>query len=503
MSEQQPQLVRSLGLLGLVATGICAMMGAAINIIPIAVQRTVPEIGPWVLLAYAAAAVPALLAALAFAILGSAMPRAGGSYLYASRALHPYLGFVASFSQWFGLSTAIGVVSWMLVPFLRDVAAGLGQEGLAHGLEQSPIRLAIALGFLWLFVAVNILGLELYERTLVPLMFVMFAAAAVVIVTAFLYDQSDFLAAVLAQEGVSHIVPEAPPFSWSALIATSVILFSSFIGFDSIAQAGGEAQNPRRSLPLAIFLAVTIVGSFYLAFTAAMYYLVPWSFMAERSLETDLTAPGLLSYLLPAKLTVLITAGAAIALINDLPAMLLAVSRLVFAWSEDRIFPRFLARIHPRFHTPHRAIIASGAVATLSILGCALAGDFFLGVDILVTALIVTFLLMCLSVIALPHRNPQLAKEIRLLRSRPLQLLLCGGGALILTLYLAVHVQRDLAATHPYWFFHSTWSWLAVMGLASVVFFFYWQRLGATDPERDERFRNLPADALDVESPAR
>jgi APA family basic amino acid/polyamine antiporter len=45
------------------------------------------------------------------------MPRAGGSYIYASRSLSPYLGFVASFSQWFGLSIAIGVVSYVIVPF--------------------------------------------------------------------------------------------------------------------------------------------------------------------------------------------------------------------------------------------------------------------------------------------------------------------------------------------------------------------------------------------------
>src|SRR5574341_1499470 len=98
-----------MGLLGLVATGVCSMIGAAINVIPFMIQRNVPGIGPHVLPAYLFAALPAILAALAYAILSSAMPRAGGSYVYASRALSPYLGFVASFSQWFGLSIAIGV----------------------------------------------------------------------------------------------------------------------------------------------------------------------------------------------------------------------------------------------------------------------------------------------------------------------------------------------------------------------------------------------------------
>ena len=78
------------------------MMGAAINILPIMLQRNVPGIGPYVLPAYLIGALPAIFAALAYAALGSGMPRAGGSYVYASRSLNPYLGFVASFSQWFG-----------------------------------------------------------------------------------------------------------------------------------------------------------------------------------------------------------------------------------------------------------------------------------------------------------------------------------------------------------------------------------------------------------------
>ena len=112
--SERAGLLRQMGLLGLAATGICSMMGAAINVIPFMIQRNVPGIGPYVLPAYLFAAVPAIFAALAYAVLASAMPRAGGSYVYASRALNPYLGFVASFSQWFGLCIAIGVVArWL------------------------------------------------------------------------------------------------------------------------------------------------------------------------------------------------------------------------------------------------------------------------------------------------------------------------------------------------------------------------------------------------------
>ena len=75
------------------------MLGAGINVIPFMIQRNVPGIGPFVLPAFALGALPAVLAALAYASLASAMPRAGGSYVYASRSLNPYLGFIASFSS--------------------------------------------------------------------------------------------------------------------------------------------------------------------------------------------------------------------------------------------------------------------------------------------------------------------------------------------------------------------------------------------------------------------
>ncbi len=74
-------LAREMGLLGLVATGICSMVGAGINVIPIMIQRNVPGIGPNVAPAFAIAVVPAVLAAIAYAVLASGMPRAGGSYV--------------------------------------------------------------------------------------------------------------------------------------------------------------------------------------------------------------------------------------------------------------------------------------------------------------------------------------------------------------------------------------------------------------------------------------
>lgn len=154
-----PTLSRQLGLLSLTATGICSMIGASIYIVPIMIQRNVPGIGPYVLPAFLLAAVPALLAAFAYASLSSAMPQAGGSYVFASRGLHPYLGFVASFSQWFGLTIVIGVICYVIVPFFRDIANALDWVNAAQLLETGWVRLTLALALLWTFVGINMRGL--------------------------------------------------------------------------------------------------------------------------------------------------------------------------------------------------------------------------------------------------------------------------------------------------------------------------------------------------------
>ncbi len=486
-------LRRQLGLLGLAATGICSMLGASVYVVPFMIQRNVPGIGSWVLPAFLLAAIPALLAALAYAILASAMPRAGGSYVYASRGLHPYLGFVASFSQWFGLSIVIGVIAYIIVPFFRDIALALEWTQLAALLETGVVRVALALAMIWGFVGVNVIGGKLYERTLIPMMFLMFALGGIVIVAGFWFDQADFASTLLERENrtVSGV---SSPFDITTFLAAAAILFSSFIGFDAIAQAGGEAKNPSRNLPLAIGIAIVAVGCYYFLFTSAVYHAVPWSFVAEEALAKDISAPGLFGYLLPAGWAIAIMAGAAIALINDLPAMLLAVSRLMFAWAEDGIFPRWIARVHPRHHTPQTAILLSGVMASIGILGSHFAGDFFLGIDIMVTSMLVNFLLMCVTVLSLPRRNPALAKEVRVLTSRPWQILLASAGVIMLTGFLIIHISKDLAAETTAWYFHSTPVWLIVMAIATTIYFRELSKLKKEGVDTDALFKELPAE---------
>jgi len=486
--NKQTGLSRKLGLAGLTATGICSMIGASIYVVPFMIQRNVPGIGNWVLPAFLFAAIPALFAAFAYASLSSAMPRAGGSYVFASRGLHPYLGFVASFSQWFGLSIVIGVVAYVVIPFVRDIANSMGWDSMAQALNAGWLRVGLALGLIWLFVWVNIRGLKTYVKALIPLMILMFSLGAVVIFTGFSFDHADF------QKAVPDIdfSESTADLDWNIFLAAAAVLFSSFIGFDSIAQAGGEAKNAKKALPRAIALAILGVGVYYFTFASAVYHAVPWQYVAAQALAGDITATSLLEPLISPALAIFITAGAAIALINDLPAMLLSVSRLVFAWARDGIFPGSLAITHQKYQTPNRALLLSGVFASIGVLGSHFAGDFFLGIDIMVLAMLFNFLMMSVTLLSIQKVNPEIASQISLLAKPQLRKLIAILGMLFIGGFMVIHVMKDLNSDVSAWYFRSTPVWLIVMSLGTLVFVYQYRKRKAEGKDMNQLFKALP-----------
>ena len=131
-------------------------------------------------------------------------------------------------------------------------------------------------------------------------------------------------------------------------------------------------------------------------------------------------------------------------------------------------------------------------MASVAILGSQLAGDFFLGVDILVTSMLVNFLLMCVAVLWLPRRNPKLAAEIRVVTSRRVQVPLALAGIALLGTFLVIHIWRDLSSAVDAWYFHSTPLWLLVMAVATVIYRREMRKLKLSGADVDALFSELP-----------
>jgi APA family basic amino acid/polyamine antiporter len=114
---------------------------------------------------------------------------------------------------------------------------------LAIWLNAGIVRVSLALIFLWTFVLINIKGVKLYERTVVPLMVLMFGLGAIVIVTGLSFDKPDFVQALMVREGRS-IVEIPAIFNWRTFLAGSALLFSSFIGFRFHRASRRRSQRP-------------------------------------------------------------------------------------------------------------------------------------------------------------------------------------------------------------------------------------------------------------------
>jgi basic amino acid/polyamine antiporter, APA family len=485
--DVRPRLRREISLLGLVATAIAAMVGVGINILPFMVQRFQPGVGPWVPVAYVVAAVPAVLAALCYAALVSAMPRAGGSYINVSRALSPFAGFIASFSQWFGLCMAMGVVAYFLVPVIRDMLSATGMQTASAILENPLVRVSLSLLAIWLAWLINFLGVRFYERSVVLMAAITIVAPLIMSIAGLMHSSRVF------QATTGMLAASQPPFTIKAFLGTAVVLFSSFIGFDAVSQAAGEARRPS-DLARAILLAIAGVTVYYIGFTWSVYHAVPWQYVYQLSLVHDISAPGLMAPLLPAWLGFVITLSVVIAILKVLPAVMLGNSRTLYAFSADGILPKAFSEIHSTFRTPHYALLLTAFAASLCVLGCNLAGDFFLGVDLLVLSMLVNFLFMALALVMFPKVNPILYRQMTFLRSRRSQLLIAIAAMLLLGGLVVVEVVGDLRSPAP-WYLKSTTGWLVVMSGACILFWRFWtrhQRKGL-DPRADI-FRDLPAE---------
>lgn len=131
-------------------------------------------------------------------------------------------------------------------------------------------------------------------------------------------------------------------------------------------------------------------------------------------------------------------------------------------------------------------------MATAGIFGCHFAGDFFLGVDVLVIGMLVNFTLVCLSVVFLARRNPALAGGFRVLTSRSAQIVFGGAGAILLGVLLAAQVAKDLSAELGGWYYRSTWVYLLAVGAVSLLFLVRWKSLRRAGVDLERLYSTLP-----------
>ncbi|MFF8896751.1 APC family permease [Streptomyces lydicus] len=334
MAQTEPAgaggLKRRLGLFDAVTIGLGAMIGAGIFA---ALAPAAGAAGSGLLPALAGAAVVAYCNATSSARLAARYPASGGTYVYGRERLGAFWGYLAGWG------------------FVVGKTASCAAMALTVGLYVWPGQAhAVAAAAVVALTAVNYAGVQKSAWLTRALVAVVLAVLTVVVVVCLTSRAADPI----------RLDPGAGATAGGVLRAAG-LLFFAFAGYARIATLGEEVRDPARTIPRAVPLALGITLVVYAAVAvAALAVLGPARLAgAAAPLAEAVRAAG------APELVPLVRAGAAAAAAGSLLALILGVSRTTLAMARDRHLPAVLAAVHPRFHVPHRAELAVGAVVAV------------------------------------------------------------------------------------------------------------------------------------------
>jgi basic amino acid/polyamine antiporter, APA family len=363
-------LARVIGRWGLAAGIVNVTVGGGIFRLPSGVAAEVGAAAP---LAYLACTIAMGLIVLCFADAGSRVSMTGGPYAYVETAFGPFVGFVSGVLLWVGITLAVSAVSSFFADSLVALVPALGRLGRAIAITVVLVVLAAA----------NVRGARGVTR---------FNAGATI---AKLLPLALLIVVGLVTMRWSNVVWTTPP-SAAAVSRASVLLVFAFLGVESALVPSGEVDDPARTVPRAIFVAMTVVALLYVAIQLVAQGLLGAALPGDA---TPLASAANVA-LGPAGRT-LILVGSAISMFAYVSGMTLAVPRMLFAFGRDGFLPAMLASVHARWRTPHVAIVVQTAI----VLALALFARFEqLAVAANVTVLLV-YAACCLAAAELRRRD--------------------------------------------------------------------------------------------------
>jgi amino acid transporter len=365
-------LVRAVGVRGLTAGMINYVIGAGIFVLPAVIAA---RVGGAAVLVYVICAIAMATIVLCFADAGSRVSLSGGTYAYTEVAFGPFIGFVVAMSLWFSTVLASAAVANIFVDTLAQVSSPFANPAVRGG---TLILVYAGLA------AINILGVRTGSRV------VQTVTAAK-------------LAPLVILVGVGLFAINAKNLTWPGmpsaqeLARTAVILTFAFTGIEAALTPSGEVSEPARTVPRALFAALAIVTLIYIAIQIVaqgvlgselpMYEKAPLAEVAKRLLGSGGET--------------LVILGAAISTLGYVAGDVLAAPRGIYALGRDRLLPGAIGAVHPRYRTPHVAIL----IHALLCLGFALSGSFEALIVLSTLSTLIVYLICCLATIQLQRRD--------------------------------------------------------------------------------------------------
>lgn len=356
MSEQKTieslgykqELKRTLSTVDLVVYGLIFMVPIA----PFGIYGTVMSISEgMVVLAYLIGMVGMIFTAFSYWRMSEEFPISGSVYGYATHAIGKGVGFVSGWAI---------LLDYILVPALLYVVAAVA---LGSILPAVPFWVWIV-GFVLINTVINVLGIQFTARfnwvmlIFEVIVFIVFSVAAISYITKN-PDVSFTLAPIFNGEN----------FSMTIVLSAVSVCVLSFLGFDGISTLAEESKGGPDSVGKASIWALLVVGVFFIIQTYLAACVMPWEGIETFAdidsafYEVANTAGGAGVMWLCALAT-----GLAWGIADCLVAQA-AISRILFSMARDGFLPKPLAKVHPRFKTPHVSTILVAIISLVITLG--------------------------------------------------------------------------------------------------------------------------------------
>ena len=322
--------------------------------------------GGWSFVVLAAAALALTPLILCFADLSSRFSGTGGPYLYARAGLPALPAFAVGWLMWFSQAMSVATLSSLFVTYLAGFVPAL-ETGLPRYLTIAALGVALTS-----IVLVGIRQSARASNVLIVLkvgFVIAFAAAGVWFV------QGQRLA-------IDQPLPTAIPFAQAMLI----YLFA-YSGFERGSVVAGEAQDPQRDVPAAL-----IGGVLAVTFAYAAVLLVCMGVLDQPAANDRPLAEVGRQLFGPAG-AVAVSAGALAVIVGTILVITISMPRMLLALSEQDQLPQWLGAVHPRWRTPHVAIIISSVLG----FGFAMMSDLLTALTIATAARLTGYVLCCIS----------------------------------------------------------------------------------------------------------
>ncbi|KJV28109.1 amino acid permease [Luteibacter yeojuensis] len=409
----------------LILLGIGAVIGAGIFVIT--GQAAAMHAGPALVISFVIAGIACALAGLCYAEFAAMLPVSGSAYSYSYATLGEYIAWFVGWNlvleYLFAAATVAAGWSGYFNELLGLIGSFVGSDiTLPASLSSAPFQFVEghiqATGALINLPAVVIIAAlsGLCYVGITQSAFVNSIIVAIKVTVILL-----FLAFAIKVVNPANWHPFIPPnegegvFGWSGIFRAATIVFFSYVGFDAVSTAAGEAKNPQRDMPIGILGSLAVCTILYIAVALVLTGIAPFRIL--NTPEPVATALGLYPQL--SWLKAIVVFGAITGLSSVILVMLMGLPRIFFSMARDGLLPPAMAKVHPKFRTPYVGTVLVGVAAA------AMAGLFPVSVlgELVSMGTLLAFATVCIGILILRYTRPDLPRSFRVPMVWPISIL--------------------------------------------------------------------------------